>query len=191
MNQRTRRLAFFVVAFAVLATAALLAGLSSPREKRLERAGPSAATEPAPLTRSTDRQSPRIGATQPAPVPEPRNPAGGRVALRGAERQGLRFLAAFLRYQGGRADLRTRQAIRATATHRVARYLLARIPTKAGRGRGGARLVRVDFYGPWRGRAKGSAELAYTGIGQHSLFEFALGRRGRGWRLVELYPEGR
>jgi hypothetical protein len=60
-------------------------------------------------------------------------------------------------------------------------------PRDIGR-RARARVLRVHVYGPWHGRVKATAMLAYPGHSQRSLLEFALGRRASGWCVTELYP---
>jgi hypothetical protein len=79
---------------------------------------------------------------------------------------------------------RERAELAATATPRVRDYLVAEAPRGSARR---ARLAALRIYGPLDGEMKASALLAYGGRGRN-LFEFVLARRGRAWRVTELYP---
>jgi hypothetical protein len=185
MSVAGRRRAFLLASLAVAVAAALSTLFLSPPKESTRPSG-----EPqAPAAQSDARPvlPPRVPAQAPPRATEPPNPRSGRRDARVAEIQARRFLMAFIRYQRGRVDAATRRTLIATASPRLVRQLRDRPPRDADRAQP-ARLARIAIYGPWRGRVKATAVLAYHGASDPSLLEFAL-QRGRGeWRVVELYP---
>jgi hypothetical protein len=174
----------FVLAALLVAFVATLGPLCSPPTK-----------EPAPAQRTAaERPGAYDAPVSPKPRPalpprgtDPPNPPGAERVLRAAERQTRRFVAAFLAYQDGSVDARTRRTLTTTAAPRVARRLLDRPPRDLG-ARGRARVLRVELHGPWGGRAKATALLAYPAQRERSLLELALRRRDGDWRITDLYP---
>lgn len=173
MSERARKRIFTGVALLLLAALALAVALG-PRGRDL------------PPLRSESRL-PAGGSASIADAGsggDGRRSRGRNLSRGAARRQARRFLDAFLRYQSGQAGRRERAELDATATPRVRDYLLPETPRGSARR---ARLAALRIYGPRAGRVKASAALAYGARGS-DLFEFVLARRGRAWRVSELYP---
>ena len=114
---------------------------------------------------------------------EPPNPADLSGKRPRARRVARRFLNAFLRYQRGDVSPHIRRSLDATASRRLTRSLLAR-PPEPSRTRG--KLQSLAVYGPFAGRLKASALLAYSRR-QRSILELELSA-GRMPRVVEVRP---
>jgi hypothetical protein len=89
------------------------------------------------------------------------------------------------RAQQRAADARVGGLLEASADARVRRYLADPPPRTVGRPER-PRVASVHLYRARAGGAKASALLEYGRA--RSLFEFLLRRRGRSWRVSELYP---
>lgn len=183
LGDRQRRLLFYLAA-AIVALSLALVSLLNAGSSQERRAAAPAPTAP-PIDQPEDEPS---APALPPEGTEPPNPAGSERALERAEPAARRFLAAYLRYQTGKADRRVRRRLRAAADAGLARFLLAqppRPPTDARAARG--RLERLDLYGPFSGRVKATALVEYA-AGDAGLIEFALTEHDGRWRVVELAP---
>jgi hypothetical protein len=176
MSERSRRRAFLAVA-AMLAGAALVIeaidGAPNARPPKQAPVGSMSAAIADPRPRSSARPRPRA---------RRRRGGGGNPSAR---RQARRFLRAFLRYQERGADGQVRALLAGSAEARVRDYLTGAPPRGAATA-GRPRVAWLRVYRLRRGEVKASALLDYAG--ERSLFEFLLRRRGRDWRVSELYP---
>jgi hypothetical protein len=189
MSERARRRAFVLAAAALAAAAGLvIAGSGRERTRPAERAVTAAASTSG-IARAPGRPARSLDTRwQASDRRNTRHASRPRRSLDAARRQARRFLGGFLGYESGRINARARHALAMASTPGVVHYLLAQRARQAQCQRASARLVRLDVYGPSRGRVKVSATLGYRGISERSLFEFALEPRERSWRVVELYP---
>jgi hypothetical protein len=145
-------------------------------------------------TRQTDRSEPsqqplptRSSPSVPSRGTEPRDPPASADARLRAQPVARRFLRGFIRYQAGRLNADTRQALRTTSTPRLARALLLRPPRLPGRALGLARVRALDVIGPFGGRLKAIARLSYPALGE-GLLELVIADRGARLRVTRLYP---
>jgi hypothetical protein len=104
---------------------------------------------------------------------------GARVATR-------TFLRGFLAFEMGDATARSTHRVRAAASPRLARLLLAAAPRRplSGPAPRRAQLRKLDLYSDGRGRAKAVATLARGADVQR--LELTLHREAGGWRVTDL-----
>ena len=180
MSRRERQRSFAIAALVVVAAIVGVSALGDADDTTRSRPATSPAV--AKLSPGTPVDA-RMGEDSRAVAPD----AASRRARSAAKRLVRRFIAVFARYQAGRVDKPTVARLRALATRELAAYLLAQPPSRNSRTRVRPRLTRLDLTGPARGRVKAAALLTY-GDRRTSLFEVAIERSGRGWRVAELYP---
>jgi hypothetical protein len=192
MSRHERQRAFAVAVLVVAAAVAALSAIGPSKDEG--RAPPPSESQPsiaAPPPSAPARPSVLVGTgeVEDQGSAQATADAGADVARRAAARYARRFIAVFARYQAGRLDRAAEQRLRALAAPQLAAYLLARPPRGARRFHARVRIERLDLAGPESGRVKAAALLAY-GDRRRSLFELALERAGRRWRVTELYPSG-
>lgn len=185
MRRRERQQAFAVSVVTVVAAIAAISALGDADDESRSRSttSPVAAAPPLHTRPPASYTTPRGIDDHPAVSRD----ATSRRSRAAAKRLTRRFIAAFARYQGGLVDAPTTTELRALATPDLAAYLIAQPPRSHPRAHTRPRIVRLDLIGPTQGRIKAAALLAY-GDRRTSLFEVALQRSGRGWRVAELYP---
>ena len=187
MTADGRKRAFIAAAACVVLTACVL--LLLPRGDDTPQA-PSRMQPSAGVTLTTrETETPARSASPSRLVrgTEPPNPRQSRRARLAARRVAGRFIAAFVRFQGGPHDRALRREFAATASPRVVRLLFDQ-PLRSRERAVQARVRTLRIFGPWRRSVKAIAELAYPRVSERSLLELLLrSHRGR-WRVVELYP---
>jgi hypothetical protein len=190
MSRRERQRAFAAAALVVAAAVAALSALGSSRHGERPpspTAHPPSVTAPSPDPRESPAQ--RATAREVEDVDSryvPEDPGAGS-ARREAARRARRFIAAFISYQAERLDESTERRLRVLATPQLASYLLEQPPRGRRTAHPRVSVERLELAGPYRGRIKAAALLAYRG-GRRSLLELALERTGTRWRVTDLYP---
>jgi hypothetical protein len=187
MSDRGRRRAFLLAALALASAIGSLVALHPRGQAETERSrAANRVVGETPLRNGGGDRSGRARSRDPRRE-ERRHAERSRKRRARAGVQARRFLAAFLSYQRGSLDSRSRRRLLQSATPHVIAYLL-HAPPRGGREGKAARVDALHLYGPSRGAVKASALLSYWRSDERGLLEFVLRERSDGWRVTVLYP---